>query len=167
MYERLIKIDPNSNIHINNRKRIVRALNYYEANNKPMSEKEKTNKLLYNVKFIGLTTDRTTLYDRINKRVDAMIKSGLIEEAKKIYNTGIRSKAVMTPIGYKELFLYFDSSITYDDAIELIKQRSRRYAKRQYTWFNNQMDVAWFDVDFNSFSNTVDSVVSYIEKGDE
>ena len=167
LYERLIKIDPNSNIHINNRKRIVRALNYYEANNKPMSEKEKTNKLLYNVKFIGLTTDRTTLYDRINKRVDAMIKSGLIEEAKKIYNTGIRSKAVMTPIGYKELFLYFDSSITYDDAIELIKQRSRRYAKRQYTWFNNQMDVAWFDVDFNSFSNTVDSVVSYIEKGDE
>ncbi|MBP3766537.1 MAG: tRNA (adenosine(37)-N6)-dimethylallyltransferase MiaA [Bacilli bacterium] len=167
LYERLIKIDPKSNIHINNRKRIVRALNYYEANNKPMSEKEKTDKLLYNVKFIGLTTDRTTLYDRINKRVDVMLKSGLIEEAKKIYNTGIRSKAVMTPIGYKELFLYFDSSITYDDAIELIKQRSRRYAKRQYTWFNNQMDVAWFDVDFNNFSNTVDSVVSYIEKGEE
>ena len=167
LYERLIKIDPKSNIHINNRKRIVRALNYYEANNKPMSEKEKTDKLLYNVKFIGLTTDRTTLYDRINKRVDLMLKSGLIEEAKKIYNTGIRSKAVMTPIGYKELFLYFDSSITYDDAIELIKQRSRRYAKRQYTWFNNQMDVAWFDVDFNNFSNTVDSVVSYIEKGEE
>ena len=167
LYERLIKIDPKSNIHINNRKRIVRALNYYEANNKPMSEKEKTDKLLYNVKFIGLTTDRTTLYDRINKRVDVMLKSGLMEEAKKIYNTGIRSKAVMTPIGYKELFLYFDSSITYDDAIELIKQRSRRYAKRQYTWFNNQMDVAWFDVDFNNFSNTVDSVVSYIEKGEE
>ena len=167
LYERLIKIDPKSNIHINNRKRIVRALNYYEANNKPMSEKEKTDKLLYNVKFIGLTTDRTTLYDRINKRVDVMLKSGLIEEAKKIYNTGIRSKAVMTPIGYKELFLYFDSSITYDDAIELIKQRSRRYAKRQYTWFNNQMDVTWFDVDFDNFSNTVDSVVSYIEKGEE
>ena len=167
LYERLIKIDPNSNIHINNRKRIVRALNYYEANNKPMSEKEKTDKLLYNVKFIGLTTDRTTLYDRINKRVDVMLKSGLIEEAKKIYNTGIRSKAVMTPIGYKELFSYFDSSITFDEAIELIKQRSRRYAKRQYTWFNNQMDVTWFDVDFSNFSNTVDSVVSYIEKGEE
>ena len=126
LYDRLIKIDPNSNIHFNNRKRIVRALNYYEANNKPMSEKEKTDKLLYNVKFIGLTTDRVTLYDRINKRVDVMIKSGLIEEAKKIYNTGIRSKAVMTPIGYKELFSYFDSSITYCDAIDLIKQRSRR-----------------------------------------
>ena len=167
LYERLIKIDPNSNIHINNRKRIVRALNYYEANNKPMSEKEKTDKLLYNVKFIGLTTDRTTLYDRINKRVDVMLESGLIEEAKKIYNTGIRSKAVMTPIGYKELFSYFDSSITFDEAIELIKQRSRRYAKRQYTWFNNQMDVTWFDVDFSNFSNTVDSVVSYIEKGEE
>ncbi len=167
LYERLIKIDPNSNIHINNRKRIVRALNYYEANNKPMSEKEKTDKLLYDVKFIGLTTDRTTLYDRINKRVDVMLESGLIEEAKKIYNTGIRSKAVMTPIGYKELFSYFDSSITFDEAIELIKQRSRRYAKRQYTWFNNQMDVTWFDVDFSNFSNTVDSVVSYIEKGEE
>ena len=70
----------------------------------------------------------------------------------------------MTPIGYKELFEYFDNNISLDEAIELIKQRSRRYAKRQYTWFNNQMSVNWFNVDFNNFDNTVEEVIDFIKK---
>jgi tRNA dimethylallyltransferase len=93
-----------------------------------------------------------------------MIKNGLIEEAKKIYDLNIRSKAVMTPIGYKELFDYFDGVCSLKDSVELIKQRSRRYAKRQYTWFNNQMNVKWFDVDFKQFDNTINDVINYIEK---
>ena len=162
LYKKLLEVDPKSEIHKNNRKRIIRALNYYQENNSPMSKKEKTDKLLYNVKFIGLTTDRENLYNRINKRADIMIDNGLIEEAKKIYDTNIRSKAVMTPIGYKELFAYFDNEITLEEAINLIKQRSRKYAKRQYTWFNNQMNINWFDDNFNNFNNTINEVIKYI-----
>lgn len=164
LYEMLKSVDENTDIHPNNRKRIVRALNYYNNTNMTLSSKEKTDELLYDIVFIGLTTDRDILYDRINKRVDVMINNGLIEEAQKIYDTGIRSKAVMTPIGYKELFEYFDNNISLDEAIELIKQRSRRYAKRQYTWFNNQMSVNWFNVDFNNFDNTVEEVIDFIKK---
>lgn len=163
LYKQLIEVDPESEIHPNNRKRIIRALNYYKEFNKPMSLKEKTDKILYNVKFIGLTTDRIDLYDRINKRVDVMLENGLLSEAKKIYDTNVRSKAVMTPIGYKELFEYFDGVKTLDEALDLIRQRSRRYAKRQYTWFNNQMDVKWFDVDYNNFNNTINEVIEYLE----
>lgn len=163
LYQQLIRIDPNTNIHKNNRKRIIRALNYYQNNNKPMSEKETTNNLLYDAFIVGLTTDREKLYDRINKRVDIMIENGLEKEAKKIYNTGIRSKAVMTPIGYKELFAYFDSIISREEAIELIKKRSRNYAKRQYTWFNHQMNVKWFNTNYEDFSKTIAEVEAYID----
>ena len=165
LYQKLISVDSNTEIHKNNRKRIIRALNYYEQNHKPMSEKEKTDKLLYDTIFIGLTTDRDNLYDIINKRVDIMIQNGLLEEAKKIYDKNIRTKAVMTPIGYKELFEYFDGSISLEEAINLIKQRSRRYAKRQYTWFNNQMNINWFNVNYDDFSKTVKEVLDYINGG--
>jgi tRNA dimethylallyltransferase len=162
LYQKLLSVDPNTLIHKNNRKRVVRALNYYEENNKPMSEKEKTDKLLYDTIFIGLTTDRDILYDRINKRVDLMFNNGLLDEAYKIYKSNIRTKAVLTPIGYKELFDYFDSNCTLEKAKDLIKQRSRNYAKRQYTWFKHQLDIKWFDVCFTDFEKTIKDVITYI-----
>lgn len=164
IYNKLKLVDKNIDIHLNNRKRLVNALNYYELTGKLFSEKEKTDKLLYDTIFIGLTIDRTLLYDRINKRVDIMVKEGLIEEALKIYKSNIRTKAVMTPIGYKELFSYFDGVKSMDECIELIKQNSRKYAKRQYTWFNNQMDINWFNVDLDNFDNTISEVYNYIKK---
>ena len=164
LYNKLKEIDKNTSIHPNNRKRIIRALNYYNNTNNLISNKEQTDKLLYDTVFIGLTTNRDTLYDRINKRVDIMIENGLIDEAKKIYDLNIKSKAVLTPIGYKELFEYFDKNISLEESIDLIKQRSRRYAKRQYTWFNNKMNINWFDVDFNNFDNTIDKVLKFIDK---
>ena len=164
LYDMLIKIDPCNTIHPNNRKRIIRALNYCASNNKPFSSKEKTDKLLYDTLFIGLSTDRSVLYDKINKRVDKMVKNGLIEEAKKIYDSGIRSKAIMTPIGYKELFPYFDNKMSLDDCLDKIKQKSRNYAKRQYTWFNHQMKIKWFDVNYDDFDKTIEEVYNYIEK---
>lgn len=163
LYDRLISIDPDSDIHRNNRKRIERFLSYYDSTGKLLSSKEKSSKLLYDSVFIGLTTDRDVLYDRINRRVDVMISNGLIDEAKVIFDSNIRSKAVMTPIGYKELFDYFSGECSLDDSISLIKQRSRNYAKRQYTWFNNQMDINWFNVDFDNFLNTVNDVCSFID----
>lgn len=165
LYKMLLEIDPETDIHQNNRKRVIRALNYYEENKEPMSQKEKTDKLLYDTLFIGLTTDRDILYDRINKRVDLMFKQGLLEEAKKIYETNIRTKAIMTPIGYKELFEYFDGNCSLENATDLIKQRSRHYAKRQYTWFNHQMEIKWFDVNFENFDETINQVIDYIERG--
>lgn len=164
LYNKLLSIDPMTKIHMNNRKRVVRALNYFDNTNTPLSNKEKTDKLLYDVTFIGLTTNREILYDRINKRVDIMLENGLLEEAKKIYDTNIRSKAVLTPIGYKELFEYFDNKCILEESIELIKQRSRKYAKRQYTWNKHQIPVNWFDVDFNNFDNTVKEVIDFINK---
>lgn len=161
LYNKLLEINPKTEIHENNRKRIERELDKYSNNS---VNNEKTNKLLYDVVFIGLTTDRETLYSRINNRVDQMINNGLIEEAKKIYNTNIRTKAVLTPIGYKELFNYFDNKCTLEESIELIKQKSRRYAKRQYTWNRHQFNLKWFDVDFNNFDNTINEVLEYIEE---
>ena len=164
LYEMLKEIDPNTEIHKNNRKRVVRALNYYKNNNELLSSKEKTNKLLYDVLFIGLTTTREILYDRINKRVDIMVDMGLIDEAKKIYDTNIRTKAITTPIGYKELFMYFDGDLTKEESLDLIRQRSRKYAKRQYTWNNHKLNVNWFSVDFNNFNNTVNDVLEFIKE---
>lgn len=163
LYAKLLSIDPKSEIHKNNRKRIVRALNYFLNNNKPMSVNGKTNKLLFDCIFIGLTTDREKLYNLINKRTEKMLDMGLLDEAKKLYDTGIRSKAVMTPIGYKELFEYFDNKISLDEAILLIKQSCRRYAKRQYTWFKNQMNVNWFNVNFDDFNKTIEEVSEFIK----
>ncbi len=164
LYKMLLEVDPNTNIHLNNRVRVISALNYYKANKKPYSEKEKNLTLLYDTLFIGLTTDRNILYYKINKRVDKMVEEGLVEEAKEIYDLGIRTKAVMTPIGPKELFDYFDGKTSLEDAIELIKSKSRKYAKRQYTWFRNQMKLKWFQTNYDDFSKTEEEVLEYIRK---
>lgn len=163
LYNKLIKIDPSTDIHKNNRKRVERALNYYEQTGNIPSLKEKTDKILYDTIIIGLKADRDILYDNINKRVDKMFEEGLLEEAYKIYKSNIRTKAVMTPIGYKELFDYFENKKTLNQCIELIKKNSRHYAKRQYTWFNNQMNVRWFDTNFENFDKTVSEVLKYIK----
>jgi len=164
LYEMLKEIDPNTEIHHNNRKRIIRAINYYNQNKMALSEKEKTDKLLYDTIFIGLTTDREILYNRINKRVDVMINNGLLDEAKDLFDGNIKSKAVMTPIGYKELFPYFENKESLEECINKIKQKSRNYAKRQYTWFNHQMDIKWFNVNFDNFDETINEVFEYIKR---
>ena len=91
-----------------------------------------------------------------------MIKEGLIKEVKALYDERIRTKAIETGIGYKELYKYFDGEITLEEAINLIKKNSRNFAKRQYTFFNNQMKVNWFNVDFDNFDNTINEVYDFI-----
>ncbi len=162
LYKELIKLDPYTNIHPHNRRRIERALT--KIKNNSVFNHDKDNILLYDTLFIGLTTQRELLYERINKRVDLMVQQGLLEEAKTFYKLGIRSKAITTPICYKELFSYFDGNITLDEALNLIKQRSRRYAKRQYTWFNHQLPIIWFEVNFNDFNQTINRVYEYINE---
>lgn len=162
LYSKLLELDKNAVVDKNNRRRVIRAINYYKENNKSISD-NKTNKLLYDVVFIGLTTDREKLYQIINSRVDKMINDGLINEVKKFFDEGIYSKPLINGIGYKELYKYFEKEISLEEAIEKIKQNSRRYAKRQYTFFNNQLPVVWFNVDFNCFSNVIDSIFNYLK----
>ena len=123
-----------------------------------------SNEVLYPFKMIGLTTSRDELYNRINNRVDEMLKEGLINEARSLYNQNIHSKAINTGIGYKELYKYFDGDISLDEALDLIKKNSRHYAKRQYTFFNHQFPITWFDVDYNNFSNTIEDVYNFIKE---
>ena len=164
LYEKLIQIDEKAitKIDKNNRQRVINALIFYESNHYSITE-NKTDKLLYDAIFIGLTTKRDNLYDIINKRVDVMIKDGLVEEAKSFYDKKILTKPLIGGIGYKELYQYFDEKISIEEAIELIKKNSRRYAKRQYTFFNHQIPVKWFETDYQNFNNTVENVCNYID----
>lgn len=157
LYERVKEKHPETEIHINNRQRLVRALN------KDDKYDQNGDRLLYDAKFIGLTAPRDVLYQKIDNRVDAMIKEGLIDEVKSLYDENIKSKAVMTAIGYKELYSYFDQEISLEEAIALIKQRSRKYAKRQFTWFNNKMNVKWFNVNYENFDSTIDEVINFLD----
>lgn len=154
-----IKKSHDTDIHVNNRKRLVRELNKIKNNSINISN---INEPIYEIVVIGLTTNRDRLYKIIDNRVDKMLKCGLIKEVKTLYDNGINSKAIQTGIGYKELYEYFKGNITLQEAIDLIKKNSRNYAKRQYTFFNNQMAVKWFDVDFDNFDNTVNEVYDYI-----
>ena len=111
------------------------------------------NKLLYDAIFIGLTTDRENLYKRINERVDVMFKQGLLDEAKELFYKYKDNKILNNTIGYQE----------FDEVKEKIKTNSRHYAKRQYTWFNNQMDINWIEVNYDSFDETIDETIKLIE----
>lgn len=162
LYKLLTKIDQNAKVDPNNRRRLIRALSYYQENNKSISQ-NKTDKLLYDTIFIGITCDRNILYDRINQRVDIMVKEGLIDEVRKFYDQKIYTKPLINGIGYKELYQYFDGKITLDEAIDLIKKNSRHYAKRQYTFFNHQMNIKWFNVSFTNFNDTIEEVIKYID----
>lgn len=162
LYNELIKLDKDIQIDKNNKRRLIRAINYFKENNKSIN-KNKTDKLLYNTLFIGLTTDREILYNKINTRVDIMIKEGLLDEVKSFYEKGIRSKPLLSAIGYKELYEYFDDKVSLDTAIDNIKKNSRHYAKRQYTFLKHQLPIVWFDTDFNNFNNTIEKVSSYID----
>ena len=126
----------------------------FEGNNK--------DKLLYDATFIGLKTDRENLYEKINNRVDEMIENGLIEEAEHLYREYGDIKVLNNTIGYQELIDYFKKNVSLDEAISNIKKNSRHYAKRQFTWFNNQMNIKWFDVNYDDFNKTIDEVLKYL-----
>ena len=148
IYNQLLDKDPKSldKIHINNRQRLVRALAMAD-NNIIKSEQidSQEHKLIYDAMIIGLTDDREEVYNRINMRVDNMFNIGLEKEVRDLIDKGITfDNQCMQAIGYKEFKAYFDNEITLEETKELIKRNSRRYAKKQYTWFNNQTPIKWF-----------------------
>lgn len=146
LWERLQSVDSLAaeKIHFNNRKKMIRALEVFELTGHSILEPKEQPKKLYDSFLIGLNTDRAILYQRINYRVDLMVEQGLLEEAKKLAETPNVQAA--QGIGYKELFPYFAGEMPLEAALEEVKLHSRRYAKRQLTWFRNRMSVHWFDL---------------------
>lgn len=155
VHEKLKNIDETSykNIHPNNLRRVIRALEYYKNNNAPISkhnEVEKEKGYKYDVKFFVLSfNDREKLYERTDNRVDLMIKEGLVEEVRALLEKGIKKdSAAMQAIGYKEVIEYIEEKITYEEMINKIKINTRHLVKRQYTWFKHQVkDAIWIEVD--------------------
>lgn len=160
LLERIDSYEHNLSIHVNNRKRLIRFLNKFENNEKITNNKDT---LLYPIKTIGLTTSRDNLYERINKRVDLMFQNGLLDEVKSLKDNYSTSRILNSAIGYKEFIDYFNGIKNLDEVKDEIKKNSRHYAKRQYTFFNNQMNVEWFNVNFNDFSKTIKNVLEYIK----
>lgn len=159
---RLHQYTDHIDVDLHNQRRLQRLLERYENGT---VEEKKGNQPLYDFKIIGLTLERELLYQRINQRVDQMIAEGIIEEARAFYDKNIRSKALLTGIGYKELYAYFDGKCSKEEAIEKIKQNSRHYAKRQYTFFNHQFhDIVWLKVNLTQFKQTVDEALNIIRK---
>jgi tRNA dimethylallyltransferase len=168
LYVELSEIDPESasQIHPNNVRRVIRALEIYHCTGKTMSEYQKVQQpdLLYNTALVGLTMERELLYERINYRVELMMKEGLLEEVKELHHQGLRGCQAIQAIGYKEIYEYLDNLVTLDQAVENLKQNSRRYAKRQFTWFRNKMDVQWFDItDVRNFTKKIKEISHYVE----
>lgn len=149
LYTRLIELDPiaANEIHPNNVQRIMRAIERVELSGKRKNEIEQNqgNERIYPHYIIGLTIDRALLYERINKRVNIMMDKGLLDEVKGLHRKGIRDVQSIQAIGYKEIYEYLDGKISLEEAIDNLKQNSRRYAKRQLTYFRNKMEIHWYD----------------------
>ena len=155
------KIDINNDIHVNNRQRMERYLTYYNKTGNTIKKTNEINKKLYDFTSIGLRANRNELYDRINNRVDDMFENGMLDEAKRLYKLNLKNFTNI--IGYRELNLYFKNEISLDDAKDLIKKNTRHYAKRQFTWFYNQMkDITWFDINYNNFDETINKIKKYL-----
>ena len=151
LHEKLKEIDPVSykTIHANNTKRVIRALEYYRMTGQPISahnEQEHQKVSPYNFAYFVLTDDRKHLYDRIDYRVDLMMKKGLVDEVKNLYDMGYHKDMVsMQGLGYKELLSYLDGECSLEEAVYIIKRETRHFAKRQLTWFRRERDVIWLD----------------------
>jgi len=156
-------------IHPNNIRRVIRALEIFHCTGKLMSETQESQEqeLLYDAEIIGLTMDREILYERINHRVDLMIEEGLLSEVERFHKHGLKECQSIQAIGYKELYEYFDNKISLEEAIVQLKQNSRRYAKRQLTWFRNKMHVHWVDMseaaDPSIFEKKIAEISAHIE----
>ena len=174
LHEKLKEIDPVSyeTIHANNTKRVIRALEYYYLTGQPISthnEQEHKKESPYNFAYFVLTDDRAHLYERIDRRVDLMMKKGLGNEVKRLYDMGYHKDMVsMQGLGYKELLSYLDGECTLDEAVYIIKRETRHFAKRQLTWFRRERDVIWLDkaaYKYNDKQILADMIKCLKEKG--
>lgn len=158
LYNRAKEIDPEAmeKVSANDKKRITRVLEIYNATgrNKTELEKKSRKEVPYNYLIFGINMERSILYDRINKRVDIMLEQGLIEEVKNLINKYSNMPTAMQGLGYKEVKEFLDGNISKEEMIEKIKMESRRYAKRQLTWFRRNKSIKWLDASNGTIKNT-------------
>lgn len=153
LHNQLQKVDPRSasEIHANNVKRVVRALEYFHQTGQPISEhneKERTRESPYNFAYFVLNDERGHLYEKIDRRVDDMMKCGLLEEVQSLKRRGYTREMVsMQGLGYKELLAYLEGECSLEEAVRMIKRDTRHFAKRQLTWFRRERDVIWIEQD--------------------
>ncbi|MGR6835806.1 tRNA (adenosine(37)-N6)-dimethylallyltransferase MiaA [Syntrophomonas erecta] len=161
VYKHLESVDPGyaAKISSHDEKRIIRALEVYELTGKPFSSQQKRQVDRYNLVAVGLYLEREQLYDRINRRVDLMLEQGLIDEVKGLWKQGydLRYNA-MQALGYKQVLFYLEGFVTFQDMVEEIKRETRRYAKRQYTWFKRDKRIVWIDVGRYSEDEMVEKI---------
>lgn len=168
LHNLLNNIDPESasSIHPNNRKRVIRALEVYEETGKTMSyfkERSQTKESPYNLLMIGLTMERQLLYERINRRIDIMIEDGLIDEVKNILDMGYNKNLIsMLGLGYKEIVKYLEGKYTLEEAIYILKRDTRRFAKRQLTWFKRDDRIHWYNIDEGSKDSIIKNILEDI-----
>ena len=158
LYEKALEIDPKAmeKISPNDFKRITRVLEIYEATGKTKTEQEaesRLNEIPYDYKVFAIDYDREKLYERINKRVDIMLEKGLIDEVKTLLKKYSEFPTAMQGLGYKEVKQYFDGELSKEEMTEKIKQESRRYAKRQFTWFRKNKQTIWINGEANVEKN--------------
>ncbi|SFM36131.1 tRNA dimethylallyltransferase [Gracilibacillus orientalis] len=167
VYRRLNRVDPiqAEKIHPNNRRRLIRALEVYDRTGMTMTEyKEKQQEeSRYDFRIVGLQMDRPLLYERINNRVDQMIEAGLIDEVNRFYQAGLENNQAMRGIGYKEILPFIKGEQTMEEAIETLKRNSRRFAKRQYTWFKNKMPVDWYPITVETKKQVFQNILTDLE----
>ncbi len=144
MHDKLKALDPDTDIHPNNTRRVIRALEIW-ASGQDKTDRGLAMSPMYNEIIIGLDIDRAVLYDRINERVDDMVDQGLVEEVTALKDRGIRDAQSIQAIGYKEIYAYLNGVMQFEEAINLLKQNSRKYAKRQFTYFKNKLPIYWID----------------------
>lgn len=154
-------------IHWNNQRKVIRALEVFEVTGYSITTPQEEPARLYDYCMIGLNTERALLYQRINQRVDSMLKEGLLEEARFVYELG--EVQASQGIGYKEFYPYFKGEESLENVVEQLKMNSRRYAKRQLTWFRNRLDAHWFDLLAESSSmEQIDQLIrTWLEEKDD
>lgn len=166
LHEMLRKVDEKSaeEIHANNIKRVIRALEYYKQTGKPISEhneEERAKKSPYNFAYFVLNDERATVYDRINKRVDIMLEEGLVSEVEQLMSMGCKREMVsMQGLGYKEVIDYLEGKYTLEETREIIQKETRHFAKRQLTWFRREEDVIW--VNKNELAHSNEQILQYM-----
>lgn len=167
VFEKLKEVDPDSanRIHPNNIRRVIRALEIFHCTGKTMSDQleQQPSEMKYDTCMVGLTMEREQLYNRINQRVDKMFEDGLVKEVQSFFDQDLRDCQSIQAIGYKELYDYFEGRASLEDAADTLKQNSRRYAKRQLTWFRNKMDVIWFNMtDLDGFAKKIEEISAVV-----
>ncbi len=168
LHDRLKEVDPESAeaIHPNNRKRVIRALEFYQETGRKISEhnaKEQMRTSPYNFAYFVLNDERSHLYKRIDARVDKMIEDGLEAEVRRLKEMGCTKDMVaMQGIGYKEMLSYLDGSYSLEEAVYIIKRETRHFAKRQITWFKRERDVIWLNK--NEFDYKNEAILAYMIK---